>query len=329
LTIFHKDRYIKALTVIVLGVLIQPVYALEVNANAKDVATKLNALYQHTEACNNNEPSYYCSGIIVHGQVVPTTDGYEHPSLSWYLPTYRNIGSFSYLRKDITPTTGEPIWVNTGYILTPLDDVEANNQFRYTVHCAYPGDGATFDGLETSCVFSRSNERGEEIFSHDIHSIDTYMKSYVINDFSEWKPNMAIAFPATKTEFDLVMNIYQYLFKDNWDQVAKSICHNKRCRDHNELIISAWEQDKVPSEQVPLLAFFAIINDDQNPFFENTGRTSTSPEEMKQLFADADAYSKATHYTRRIPVVTIDMAKLRKGEPEIFAPAVNPAMDRK
>jgi hypothetical protein len=324
--IFHKNKRIVAIVFgIFLAVLQHTTYALDANANAKDVADKLNALYQHTQACNNDEPAYYCSGIIVHGQVVPAKDGDDKPALSWYLPTYRNIGSFSYLRKDITPSVGEPIWVNTGYILTPADDLEANKEFKYTIYCAYPGDGGTFDGLETSCVYSRTAMMGEEVSSDQIHLVADYITKYLDNPFTKWKPVVGIGFHTTKAEFDLAMHIYQYIFKDHLDKTDESFCGKDGCRVHNELIISAWEKKNVPDAQVPIMAFFAIINDDQNPFFKNTGRTSTSKEEMQQLFADAEAYSKATNYTRRIPVITIDMAKLRKGEPDIFAPAVNPA----
>lgn len=308
---------------IALAMLHQPTYALDANANANDVAAKLNELYQRTQACDHDEPAYYCSGIVVHGQTVPTTTEDGKPVPSWRLPTYRNIGSFSYLRKDITPHYGEPIWINTGYILTPIDDLDTNKEFHYTVHCAYPADGASFDGLETSCNYSRMNFSTTEIYSKDIHTIDDYITKYLDGYDTGWQLT-GIAFHTNKTEFDLAMQIYKYTF-DHMDKIDQRICNKDRCRVHNELIISAWEEKSVPDAQVPIMAFFAIINDDQNPMFTNPKRTSTSDAEMEQLFVDADAYSKATNYTRRIPVITIDMAKLRKGEPDIFAPAVRPA----
>lgn len=320
-----KYLYIITTMFCLLFAVIDPAYALDNNPHAKEVADKLNELYSHTKPCDNNAPAYYCSGVIVHGQVVPAKNG-SKIAPAWYLPSYRHIGSFSYLRADITPHKGAPIWINTGYILTPADDVEASKQYQYKVHCAYPFDGGTFGELETSCVFDRNNFNGETLSSSDFHSIDDYITKILDNPREpKWNATMGPAFYGDKNGFDLAMQIHHYVFEEHIDKVSHGICQGKmRCRVHNELIISAWDADKVAPEHVPIMAFFAIINDDQNPMFESSGRTSTSEAEMKQLFKDADDYAKAVHYSRSIPVVTIDMAKLRSGASDIFAPAVKP-----
>jgi hypothetical protein len=300
------------------------------NVNAQQVADQLNALYHRTSPCENNQPAYYCSGVIVHGQLVPVKDEDDKPLPSWYLPSYRKIGSFSYLRADITPQKGEPIWINTGYILTPAEELEAKKQYPYQVYCAFAGDGGTFGEVDTSCFFKFSIDPNIEIDTNDLHSINDYVTKILEDPYStEWRNVMIPAFRADRRNFDLAMQIYGYVFKDNLNKVNHSACISKtRCRVHNELIISAWEAEKVDAAQVPIMAFFAIINDDQNPMFENTGRTSTSDEEMNQLFRDAEDYSKAAHYARSIPVITIDMAKLRSGASDVFAPAVKPDTKR-
>lgn len=303
---------------------ISPAYALDANSNAKDVADKLNELYSRTLPCANDEPAYYCSGIVIHGQVVPVKDENENLLPSWYLPAYRSVGSFSYLRADITPHTGEPIWVNTGFILTPLDEVQSVREYNYKVFCAYPGDGGSFGDAEESCHFSVEELPGVTVESTDIKTVDDYIRKFFSNaGAGAWSFSL-LGFQADKDGFDLAMQLHKYVYKDHFQKASHSICVGNRCRDHNELIISAWDKDKISAEQVPVIAFFAIINDDQNPFFEGTGRTSTSNEEMEQLFKDADDYSKAAHFARSIPVVTIDMAKLRSGASDVFAQAVRP-----
>lgn len=304
--------------------MLQVAYALDANANAANVANKLNELYQRTEPCDNNAPAYYCSGIIIHGQEIPVKDDDNNLLPSWYLPSYRNVGSFSYLRADITPHTGEPVWVNTGYILTPIDEIAPNKQFQYQVYCEYPGDGASYGDYDSSCEFSRENHDREIISCSDIQSVNDYLAKFFSNWEAGWNLSMGCAFQPSKNGFDLAMGIHKYAYRDHIDNIDKASCSEKFCRDHNELIISSWDKTKVDDAQVPIMAFFAIINDNENPFFIGTGRVSTSDAELEQLFKDADAYSKKTNYTRRIPVITLDMAKLRNGEMNVFAPAVRP-----
>ena len=44
-------------------------------------------------------------------------------------------------------------------------------------------------------------------------------------------------------------------------------------------------------------------------------------ESLRVAYKKATAYSEATHYNRQIPVVTIDISKLKSGERDIFAMA--------
>ncbi len=293
------------------------------SAYADDIATtaaeELNRLYQRTTPCDNNEPAYYCSGIIIHGQLAPDKD---NALPSWYLPGYRSIGSFSYLRADITSHVGEPIYINTGFILTPTDELEARNEFSYKLYCEYPGDGGSVGDVDSSCHFKSNNYL--TICGDEIQTVNDFFKKY-LNDSRNiiWEElDLDCSFSPEKDRFDLAMQLHQFIYKDNLD---KTYCKDHTfCRVHNELMISAWDIKNVPDVKVPILAFYAIINDTSNPMFAASGRTSTSDAEMEQLFKDADAYSKATHYTRQIPIVTLDMSKLRSGAKDIFAPAVRP-----
>lgn len=303
-------------TLAIMFIVLPPAFA---DDNATVVADELNQLYQRITPCDNNEPAYYCSGIILHGQLVPDED---NPLPSWYLPGYRNIGSFSYLRADITSHVGEAVYINTGFILTPTDELEAKKEFTYKLYCEYPRDGGSVGDADTSCHLKPDDFN--TICGDEIQTVNDYVKKYFANlppDMS-WEQVQGCSFLPEKDRFDLTMQLHKYIYTDNPD---KTYCkESKYCRVHNELIISAWDIKNVPVVQVPILAFYAIINDTSNPMFKESGRTSTSKAEFEQLFKDADAYSKATNYTRRIPVVTLDMSKLRSGAKDIFAPAVRP-----
>lgn len=287
---------------------------------AATAAGELNQLYTNTAPCDSNEPAYHCSGIVIHGQLTPDTD---NPLPSWRLPPHRNAGSFSYLRSDITPHVGEAVWINTGYILTPLDRVKERNQYPYKVYCEFPGDGATVGDVEVSCHLKSANEY-RYVCTGDYPSIDAFLTKYPPTQNGKyWSPDSnGCAFLADKNSFDFAMQLHKYFYRDHAD---KTRCHETSfCRTHNELVVGVWDEKQVPDVQVPIHSFFAIVNDTHNPMFKESGRTSTSKEELEQLFKDADAYNQATKGKRQIPVVTLNMGKLRSGEQDVFTPAVRP-----
>ena len=212
ITLNNKYKIIAIAVFSILFTMLSPTYALDLNANAKDVADKLNELYSNTKPCDKNEPAYYCSGIIIHGQEIPVKDDNDKLLPSWYLRSYRNVGSFSYLRADITPRTGEPIWVNTGFILTPLDDVDANKQFPYKIYCAYAGDGASFDDADVSCHFNFLNSSDVMVESKEIKTVNDYLTKFFSNTpENEWQL-YPLAFQPDKNGFDLAMQIHKYVY---------------------------------------------------------------------------------------------------------------------
>ncbi len=313
-------NYIKILiitTCSILSLLSQSTYA-EENI-AASVSNELNQLYQRTTPCDKNEPAYYCSGIIIHGRL-PDDDDLQP---RWYLPADSNVGSFSYLRADITPQIGEPVYTNTGFILTPIEELAEKNEFSYKLYCEYPGDGASVGNIDSSCHFEPNDYL--TVCRDEIKTVNDFTNKYLLNNPSHltWEQLDGVcSFLPDKDRFDLAMQIHKFIYKNNSD---KTYCKDRTfCRVHNELIIGTWDINSVPDINVPILAFFAVINDTSNPMFAKSGLTSTSDAEIERLFQDADAYSKATNYARQIPVITLDMSKLRKGAKDIFAPAVRP-----
>lgn len=323
----HKGLSVLFIFLVLTGSLIQQAKAATAKANLPKlrynnaaIADELNQLYSRTTPCSNNQPAYHCSGIIIHGQLVPDT---ENPLPSWRLPGYRNIGSFSYLRSDITAHIGEPVWINTGFILTPLEEVAKRKQYPYKVYCEFPGDGGTVGDADNSCHFNSDSEYSP-VCTGNYNSIAEFLKKYPPDQYgSPWSPEYSrCAFLPDKNSFDFVMKLHKFFFRENVD---KTRCkETPYCRVHNEMVIGTWNTKEVPDINVPIQAFYAIMNDTFNPMFKGTGRTSTSEAELNQLFKDADEYSKATNNKRQIPVVTLDMGKLRNGDNDIFALAVRP-----
>jgi len=293
------------------------------------VANELNALYNKTDGCANGEPDYYCSGVIVHAQTFDTVE-------PWYLPTYRDVGSFSYIRNDIVSHIGEMIWTvnqNTGYILAPLQDVAQTNQYPYQVYCSYPMDGGTRERLGHSCgdepaklaMFSGADYGTCE--SKGVYSIDDFMKKYATQKKVS-TPNGDYTLTSFDTDFcsfssgadgfKLSMELYKYIYRDNpaIGCPATQLGDNgDDCWTLNELIISAWQKQQVDVTQIPIKAFYILINGG-DAYWDTDPQAS-----LQAVYKVAADYSSATHQTRNVPVVTIDMSKLRNGENNIFAPA--------
>lgn len=308
------------------------VHAQDLNApDSATVANELNALYNKTEGCSGNDPDYYCSGVIVHA------DDFSYPE-PWFLPAYRDVGSFSYLRSDIISHTGSPIFDGvstfTGYVLTSTNELITAHQYPYEVYCSYPENGGT-DGREVhGCGkpmlmsmmgknIDYSTCAGEKVFS-----IDDFMKKYSTQDTATVDGHevkfdyidSSCSFSSDKIGFKLSMDISKYLFRDNpaigCDADLK-FGNIEECMSHNELIVSAWTKETTDVSQVPIKAFFAVIH--ANDF--------TADDDLKAIrsaFKTAADYATATHQSRQIPVVIVDMKKIKDGSPDVFSAAVEP-----
>lgn len=312
----------------------QITHAQEANAmDSATVASELNALYNKTEGCSGNEPDYYCSGIILHADDFTKAE-------SWYLPDYRDVGSFSYLRTDSVSHTGSPIFAAiapmSGYILTPQSELESSQQYPYEVYCSYPSNGGTIYRDIHGCgkpILTRvlgKNVDYSTCASEKVFSIDDFIKKYAATGVTIGDDNKEIAFEyftsscsfsPSKEGFKQSMDIYKYLYRDhptmgcNFD--LKVFNDIEDCMSHNELVISSWTKDTTPAELIPIKAFFAVVNaiyatpdDDINT--------------IKNAFRISAEYSKVTHDARHIPVVIIDMKKIKDGSRDVFSAAVEP-----
>ncbi len=320
--------------------LISPAFAAD---NAKDAADELNALYARTKPCADNKAAYFCSGIIIRGRP-------NNEKLSWYLSDNRSVGSFSYLRIDITPHVGRPIFSSVGFILTPPDDLDQQKQYQYPVYCEYATDGWTSGGANSRCGVVDVNNKTDHADADNtcrgkgIKTLSEYLqvyagktelsqeqRDYFLQLYGEEKfkkmensisLNGVCSFAPDKDSFDTAMSIHQYVYRDHPDTVGCSWYFNKDdgklsgCYNNNELVIGAWKPNEVNANQVPIKAFYVIINDSDD---DTEGGHADGIQEAFQI---SDEYSKETRYERRIPVVILDMAKLKSGSAEIFSPAI-------
>jgi len=301
------------------------IYSLSFSAyadNSPNVADELNALYNKTNGCTDGNPDFYCSGIILHAQTLTDNE-------PWYLPTYRDVGSFSYIRHDIVSHVGQPIWNDsTGYILTPPNQLLNAKQSPYEVYCSYPINGSTDSRTTHGCGDFKARHvmyiDYSNCASNGIFSLSQYLSKYqheiVINGITLTTfDNNACSFSSNAAGFKLSMDLSKYILRDNPKKLCGSYMDDGNydyCKTNNELIISAWQKEKVDASQVPIKAFFVLINGGKS--YPNTDRH----ESLSVAFKKAADYSDATHQSRQIPVVTIDISKLKNGEKNIFALAL-------
>ena len=260
-------------------------FSIIANANNKiTVADELNALYNNTDGCVNGESDFYCSGIILHAETFTSDE-------PWYLPSDRDVGSFSYIRHDIVSHIGQPIWnvsQNTGYILAPQEEILRYNQYPYQVYCSYPMNGSTNGRLTHGCGDFPShkmlpNTDYSTCTSKGIYTASQYMDKYSSEETRGGIPIVAVdlkacSFSPNISEFKISMELSKYLQRD----ITKKTCleyaftgNGDKCWTNNELIISTWPKEKVNVSQVPIKAFYVLIN----------GRNSYPNPDLRRVFA--------------------------------------------
>jgi hypothetical protein len=126
----------------------------------------------------------------------------------------------------------------------------------------------------------------------------------------------ACSFSPSNPGFKTSMELSKYLQKD----IPKKTCieyaftgNGDGCWTNNELIVSSWPKETVDVSRVPIKAFFVLINGG------NSYPNSNLQESLRVAFKKAADYSEATHQSRQIPVVTIDISKIKNGENDVFA----------
>ena len=280
--------------------------------SAVDTANDLNALYKRTADCDHGEPSYYCSGLILRGQLFR-----KEITEPWYLRSDSDSGSFSYIRSDVTALKGLPLYFTaiTGYILTPLDEVQSKNQYAYKPACFIPWDGFTFG--TASCHQSMTID--DTCTNLGIVTLSQFFAKYLDSDPSAFAPNTsgqhACSFSPDYDGFKLGISVDKYIYRDHPEL---GLAEGDDSEAYNEMVIGSWPKDKVSADHVPLKAIFITIND--GGLFAKKVDNYDNP--VSAAFAAADAYKKATN--RDIAVVTLDVRKMHAGETDIFSPAIRP-----
>jgi hypothetical protein len=249
-----------------------------------NTADLLNERYNVT-VNNTSTSDFAVNGIITHT--------FENEDDSWYpQPMDISSGKVSccYLRKDISNSITAPVYpgyLGVGYII-PL---WANN---YDPLCFYPVSGGTAgrgccgcgdytDGTPTNC---EGIENPGTCYSKGIDSsqawLDAYYNDGSIHDNTVCSFNAKIA-NEFKTGIETEIRL------------REMDCSAGGCLLNNEFIIRAWSSDNTNPENVPIEAFYYIINYPSIDFSKG----------KEDAFSKRDSYYQQSG--RLLDVVSIDI----------------------
>jgi hypothetical protein len=209
------------------------------------VAAALNTRYGDTSpVCADEQPGFYCNGILFRGNDATTAFHAWNPS-----PNSEKINgvSFSYARADL-PFTMLAFERPYGFV---FKEFSAPVGHPPTLRCAYPYDAATVNAPD-ACTF-----RGEcELLG--VTTVEGWQARY------QASPGTGCAFAATAPQFQLSIDVRAVTpaWSARW----------------NEIMIAPWPQD-IPS-LLPLQALFYQSESDglpaaqfiQHDFYQQTGQ---------------------------------------------------------
>ena len=227
---------------------------------------KIKELYANAPLdCGKDSPSYECSGLFIHGLRLSEQ---ESP---W---SHRDIDketsvAFSFLRKDHKYSSS--VDYSSGIILIPLSELNEN---KYDVLCAYPTDGWTDAkksnrygcGSYNEKLISISKDEIKQLTSLNLKKNSGNCADYDIKTVSDWvdfhKKNNYFA---NNSDF-LTLYTCSFDMKNSNNKVSDFnlladirvfLNENPEYKPHfdnNEILVSAWDAEKV--ESLPVMAIF-------------------------------------------------------------------------
>ncbi|VEG92460.1 Uncharacterised protein [Legionella spiritensis] len=282
------------------------------NTSCQIVAETLNNRFFYEGNCNN-EPFYSCAGIVLHTlekntSMIASVDGYpltekvcdKQSTVPWCPNSggmSRDIVSFSFLHKDITPNYGYPIFANAGgtagFIFKP-------NAISEYLLCAYPVDAMSFSRQDCGCgewgkpVCNNINSIRGTCEQNGIYTDTDFFKTYIDNNH-KWDIKKMCSFGVFTNNFLAFMATTEIIINNpdkqgNWNPFCAS-GNSDKCAGWNELVLKPWFN--IPYEDIPIEAFF-YVTDSKNLY----------PDSSK---AKAIAAKLAKEFPGDVPVIGINI----------------------
>lgn len=205
-----------------------------------------NRFHKTVDSCNENNPAYYCSGVLI--RATGNSNGYYpwNPS-----PSAIELGSvsFSYLRNDIKINS---LWKNNGYIFKSQSDaISENTAINY--RCSYPYEALSVSRGQNGCGEINDDEQENNCYLLGAQSL--YSWSELMIQKNNHISVAQCSFDATSTlEFILSLKAHDVGRFDLDDSILMGLGEQ-----YNEILLEVWEQDQL----VPLEAFWYLSGDEE------------------------------------------------------------------
>lgn len=283
------------------------------------VAKELNYRFYRDLDCANNEPSYACSGVLLHTIEslyidAPVDDSSKictYDSTAPWCPNAsdikRKIVSFSYLHNDVSASYGYPIFPNQagtlGYVFYP-------QSIKELYICSFPIDGMSFAREDCGCgawappeCSLTASENQSTCEKQGVISADDFYNHF-INGEHHWKLEPMCSFGKSQEQFNALIQTTQLIVNEqqplsNWN----THCDNSdiaTCMMINEVVLKGWFD--VPYAKIPIEAFFYVTG--SNNLYKNSIKAQKTAQKYARQFSK--------NLSKPIPVVGIDIQKFHK-----------------
>ncbi len=227
----------------------------------------LKQLYSNTvRGCNNDtEPSYVCSGLLVHGlRLQEQVSPWSHRDID------KNVSvAFSYLRDDHKYASS--VDYSSGIILYPKNKIPEMKD-SYTVLCAYPIDGWTDgkknhaggcgnynedlidQGTKDNIARTKLLKAEGTCLDNNLNTAEEWFKFHRKNNYFVNKSDLLSLFTCSypMDGDDKRISSFNVL-----SDIRKEFDQNEEIKPanwNNEILISAWDEEH--PERLPVMAIF-------------------------------------------------------------------------
>jgi len=216
-------------------------------STSDDIAKRLKHRYDDdVEKCEDDEPAYKCSGIMIRGVNNDLKLRY-----AWYMKQKnkeRDAFSLAYLRKDQKFSSIHGC--DSGFILYPHLKTPKERS-TYKVYCSFPFNGATdYRKGRHGCGIFHGHSRSKHCNNLNIKSYSDW-KTYFKEKIKHKKMSLHCAFDLTKKSaakyFYIALKANSYI----QEHLPKDYAFA-----HNELRMAAWTASK--TKKLPIEAFYYI-----------------------------------------------------------------------